>query len=391
MKELNGTERTVCDLIALAAFHKPRTFSAEIDWQAVYNELSCHAILGVFRDTISFLNLPKKIREDWENQNYCIIARGAQVGTGQTELTQLLDGNGIPYAILKGTSAAQYYPIKYSRSLGDVDFIVKEEDYKNTQKLLEENGYVNAFEYEDNYRHESFNKNGVHYECHHLFADNSFTNAKKIDEQIISDIDNAIKVKTELGQFMCLPASSNGLVLLEHIAIHIKAGLGLRQILDWLFFAEKNLDDEGWAGENGRVIRETGLDTLAKTIAKAGQLFFGFNPEIKWCADASENLCGELIWLVFSYGNFGCKNTIDDKVIGVARRYRRGILKNLKTSGEHNWKVLHKYPWLKPLAPLYQIGRYTKQMMTRKGAIKALLRSKEAVDERERLMIELGI
>ena len=69
MKELNDTERTVCDLIALAAFHNPRTFSAEIDWRAVYHELSCHAILGVFRETIPTLSLPEEIREDWEKLN----------------------------------------------------------------------------------------------------------------------------------------------------------------------------------------------------------------------------------------------------------------------------------------------------------------------------------
>ncbi|MBQ6677887.1 MAG: hypothetical protein IJM71_07555, partial [Clostridia bacterium] len=119
--------------------------------------------------------------------------------------------------------------------------------------------------------------------------------------------------------------------------------------------------------------------------------YFGLDPDISWCRDASEDVCGDLVSLVFSYGNFGNKNTVDDKVVGVARRYRRGVFRNLRQAGEQNWKALKRHPRLKPLAPFYQIGRYTKQVFTKKGALKALTTSKKAVDERERLMRELGI
>lgn len=388
---INTTEKTVCKLISNIVFGNPIVFQNDIDWNAVYQELTSHAILGMFREALPSFNLPQSIREDWQTQIWGIIAKGVQISAGQRELIQLLDEKRIPYAILKGTAAAQYYPLKNSRTLGDVDFIVKETDYEYTQQIMENAGYQRIYEFENNLRHVSYIRHGIHYECHHLYARNSFMYAERINELITSNISNAVMEENEYGMFMSLPTEINGLVLLVHIAIHIGSGLGLRQILDWLLYARLNLSDDEWLGERGKIIRETGLDRLAKVVTKAGQLYFGLNTEITWCSDAPEQVCEELIELVFSYGNFGNKNTIEDKVVGVARQYRRDIIKNLKASGEHNWKLLRKYPWLKPLAPLYQIGRYIIQVFTKKGALKALLGTKKEVDARERLMIQLGI
>ena len=391
MKELNATDKTICALISAAVFGREPEIPDGTDWSAVYEEISLHTVPGLFRNMIPALGLPAEVRKDWESRNLGIIAKNIKVGAGQRKLTELLDGEGIPYAILKGTAAAAYYPTEHSRTLGDVDFIVGEKDFEATLELLSANGYTLAREPGDNYRHESFNKDGVHYECHRLFADRNSPGAGTIDGLITDNIENAVEVTTEYGSFKTLPTAINGLVLLEHVAIHIKAGLGLRQIVDWLLYASKELNDGGWDGENGEVIRAAGLDTLAKTITRAGQLYFGLDPEISWCRDASEDVCGELVSLVFSYGNFGNKNTVDDKVVGVARRYRRGVFRNLRQAGERNWKALRRHPRLKPLAPFYQIGRYTKQVFTKKGALKALTTSKKAVDDRERLMRELGI
>ena len=350
-----------------------------------------HAIAGLFREVLPCLDLPEEVRTHWEKVCDAIMVKGLQIGYGQSELVRLLDACSIQYAILKGTSAAQYYPNGFSRALGDIDFIVEEKDYERTMQILQQNGYVNAHEHEDNYRHESFIKDELHYECHHLFADRSFSHAAKIDELIAKNIEHAELPKTEYGSFRSLPTSINGLVLLEHIAIHIKSGLGLRQIVDWILYVRENLGDEEWHAENGQVIRDSGLETLAKVVTRVGQLYFGLRQDINWCCDADENVCRNFIELVFSYGNFGSKTTIDDKIISVAQRYRRNSFENLRFSGEHNWKLLHKYPWLKPLAPVYQIGRYTKIVISTKGALKALLFKGKAVTNRDLLMKELGI
>ena len=182
MKELNATDKTICALISAAVFGNESEIPDDTDWSAVYEEISLHTVPGLFRNTIPALGLPVDVRKSWESRNLGVIAKNIKVGAGQRQLTELLEKNGIPYAILKGTAAAVYYPLEHSRTLGDVDFIVAEKDFDATLALLGENGYTPAREQGDNYRHDSFNKDGVHYECHRLFADRNFPHAETIDE-----------------------------------------------------------------------------------------------------------------------------------------------------------------------------------------------------------------
>lgn len=390
-KMLNCTEITVCRLISIELFGNKEPLPKDIEWEKVFKELEAHAILGLFRKGIDSYDLPIKIKNDWEDCIYSIIAYGAKIAAGQRELGQLLIKNNVQYMIIKGTAVSQYYPIKNSRTLGDVDFIVKDVDYKKTQKLMAEAKYDRVLEDEESPRHVSYYKNGIHFECHHVFARDSFAFSNTINKLISENIEHAERISTEYGIVMSPQTAINGLVLIVHIAIHLNSGLGLRQIIDWLLYAKMNLTDPEWLGENGRVIRETGMENLAKAVTKAGQMYFGLSSEITWCSDAPDEICGELIQLVFSYGNFGNKNKIDDKIIGIAQSLRRGVFHNLKASGEHNWKILNKYPFLKFLAPLYQIGRYTKQILSNKGAYKMIFYSKKRVDERDKLMRYLGL
>ena len=54
--------------------------------------------------------------------------------------------------------------------------------------------------------------------------------------------------KVELDDFLIpvLPSLQNGLVLMLHIVKHLKSGLGLRQIIDWMMYVDKQLDNEKW-------------------------------------------------------------------------------------------------------------------------------------------------
>ena len=96
-------------------------------------------------------------------QNFSIMANGIQVRYGQQKLIRLLKDHQIPFVILKGTAAAYYYPNPDYRAMGDIDFMVREEDFLPTITLLEQNGYIHSHDHEDNDRHESFEKDGIHF------------------------------------------------------------------------------------------------------------------------------------------------------------------------------------------------------------------------------------
>ena len=60
-----------------------------------------------------------------------------------------------------------------------------------------------------------------------------------------------------------LPEVENGLVLIAHIGQHLRSGLGLRQIIDWMMYAKANLTDEFWKNEFSEPAKKSGFETLA--------------------------------------------------------------------------------------------------------------------------------
>ena len=151
----------------------------------------------------------------------------------------------------------------------------------------------------------------------------------------------------------------NGLTLLAHISKHLEAGLGLRQIIDWVMYVNKELHDDAWPAFCGKA-DQLGLMKLAKVTARLGQLYLGLPEEnISWCKEADDELCAELLDYVFECGNFGRKLGANNKVTSVFSKGKtfRSFFIDLQHSGEGTWKAYQKHPCLKPFAWIYQSFR----------------------------------
>ena len=90
-------------------------------------------------------------------------------------------------------------------------------------------------------------------------------------------------------------------------------------------------------------------------------------------------------------GNFGRKNGRGNNVEKVSAAIRRkGFFRNLQDAGEHNWKLLRRHAWLRPAAWLYQICRYTRQILkTKRG--RELTGDFERGEERYELLKKLNL
>ena len=150
-------------------------------------------------------------------------------------------------------------------------------------------------------------------------------------------------------------------MLLEHISLHLEEGLGLRQILDWMLYADKVLDDQLWQDAFAPLLRELGLETLALTVTRMCQMYLGLRTDITWCAGADEMLCQYLMEYIFKQGNFGRKlqRGANRAVIVLdATKDLRTLFRILQYEGCKNWKAVSRFPILKPFAWLYQLLRY---------------------------------
>ena len=340
------------------------TWPEDVDWSAVVAEAKAQTVMGLASPAVP-------VRDESTEQGKAHYLRMLYE---QDRLLRLLDANGIPAVILKGSAAAVYYPKPHLRTMGDVDLLVPRGRFDEAAALMEANGYLYTHgrqedeEFEGNAKHIGTVKNGIEFELHHHVSSNS----PAVDELLEDAIAQREYRALNGYRFPVLPELENGISLLDHMASHLKSGMGLRQAIDWRMYCEKTLDDEFWRTAMGPAAEKLGFSNLAVTSARMCQLYLGLRDDLTWCADADEELAAELLDNLLSSGNFGAKAGEGIEVETVTTLLRsRGFFRYLHEAGERNWAAYHRHPWLKPFAGIYQICRYIRRGIRRAGKLGA--------------------
>ncbi len=343
----------------------------------VFEEMKKQALAALPAGILSRLDMPDDLRTAWQAAVYQQIAYNVNYRRAQAELPL-----AVPYAILKGVTAAQYYPHPEYRAMGDIDIITRREDYQATCASLLAAGYAESPDH-DNGRHRAFLKNGITVEVHAYFASlNDPRQAQYLDDLIIESITPS----------HVLPDPVNGLVLLEHISQHLENGLGLRQIIDWMMFVHQCLPDQEWPSFR-QMANQIGLETLAVTVTRMCEMYLGL-PERQWCKGANYKVCDQLMEFILSSGNFGIKLTSDADVGETILTYSWGpvaALKYLQERGLENWKITRRVAFLRPFAWLYQAGRYLFKGFCQDEALKTLRKQYSGAKKRKRLLDALAV
>ncbi len=341
----------------------------------IFDEMERHAIAALPAPYLSSMNLSPELAAEWKKNIIQQVSLYTLYCQEQSKLPIT-----VPYVILKGTSAAKYYPYPEYRTMGDIDIMTRREDFDQAFQQLLDNGY-NVIKRLN--REVSLVKSNVAIELHWYFASlNDPAQAKYLDDLIIENINSS----------HVLPDLINGLVILEHISQHMEGGLGLRQIIDWMMFVDKCLPDEKWR-EFYNLAVEIGLDKLAIVATRMCEIYLGL-PERTWCAKADVNLCDQLMDYVMLCGNFGSKKTSDADISENALAYAstlRTAFKLLQKQGLSNWQVAQKYKILQPFAWIYQAFRYAFKGLKRRQAVSKLREEYSAAKKRNAMFEALGI
>lgn len=374
-------ETALLQLIRNSQFDSPIDFSwDDIDMSKLYKEASQQSVLGLIAPLIPTEYSNDNWRKAQLNQESSYI----KYCYAQDELKQTLDEAHIPFVILKGNSAAISYKKPMHRAMGDIDFLVPQEQFDEARAALLEAGYKEGHE---SGRHLAFDNGKTHLEFHHRFS-----HEIDIEDYLIEGLKNPEINEIDGHVFPMLPRLANGLVLLDHMRNHLKSALGLRQMIDWMMYVNCNLDDDFWANEFGPVARAKGMATLAITATRMCQIYLGLPNTITWCNNADEDTCREFIEVLLITGNFGRKNGLGSSVETVTTSIKRmGLFHWLQYAGELNWEAYHKHHWLKPFCWLYQIGRYAKQGIESGRNPNQLKSDFNRSDKRYELLKRLGI
>ncbi len=347
--------------------------------EETFIEMKKHAIETLPASILSSLKISAHLLGEWKQSILQVLTNNIQYRYFLSNLPIT-----VPYAILKGVAAAQYYPTPDYRILGDIDIITHKNDYEKACNMLLENGFYenSSIHNEATDRHRSFEKNGFTIEVHAYFS--IFNDVEKsvfLDNLIINNISST----------HILPDMINGLVLLAHIDQHFEQGIGLRQIIDWMMFVNQCLSDDKW-DEFAVLAKKVGLDKLAIVTTRMCELYMGL-PERKWAASADISLCRRLMDYILDCGNFGNKKPLEYIVGQNVFSYiskPKAIIKLMQERGMKHWKGAQRLPFLRPFAWLYQGNRYIVKGLSRSNATTKLKDEYKASKKRKALCNALG-
>ena len=357
------------------------------DWNSVFTEMKEQSIAALPGEWLK-AHLPEA--KSWIK--YCSVQQGQwiRVMHGQDQLVHLFEEYSIPCVIIKGASATMAYPHPMLRSMGDVDILVKREDHNRAAELMEANGFILTHDKNPLFHHYGYSKGKICFELHRRLAviDNE-------DEKLLTLFEDGIEhrewAEIENYRFPVLPAHLNGLVLLFHINQHMRSGLGLRQIIDWMMYVN-HLSTAQWE-ELRIMLRRLGLETLALAVTGMCQMYLGLPRIFSGCETIDPQVQDDLMNYILEKGNFGRKAGVDGKMAAFSLSVTEngGFFKRLQHGGLLQWKAAKKYPILRPVAWIYQSFRILGILIKSRKGRKDIQEQMEKGTEQRKLMEVLGL
>ena len=355
------------------------------DWESVFNEMKVQAVAALPEVWLK-TNLPSA--KLW--LNYCAQKQGqwVRVMHGQDQLLQLFTIHNIPCVIIKGAAAAMAYPHPSLRSMGDVDVLVKRCDLDKAAELMESNGYSLEHEKNEDHHHYGYKKDKISFELHWRLG---IVEDEKLLTLFEDGIDNRHYHTIGSYRFPTLPPLLNGLSLLFHINQHLRSGLGLRQIVDWMMYVH-SLQDDQWQ-ELLDLLKSVDMERLALTTTAMCQRYLGLPQSFPGTESVDPRICEELMSFIMEKGNFGCKSGETGKIASVYLDMSSPlrVLKRLQAGGLCRWNAAKKHPILRPFAWIYQIGFITRELIKNRIGAKDMIKQRGRGLEQRKLIEDLGL
>lgn len=218
-----------------------------VDWNAVVDFFKKQSLSGLLPDAIA--TLPKQVQPPTVIK-MSMIAQQLQVEQMSHAMNEellafveKLDGQDIPYLLLKGQGVASLYPQPSHRMCGDIDIYVPVEYLKEVGKEFLTFGAVRT---EESRHHVNFQARGIEWELHHSIY---YFQKKKRNQVFMKYVDEEMcrkpsYVLIEDRQIRVLSPTVNALMLLSHIVDHFYIeGVGLRQLCDYALLLHHHRND----------------------------------------------------------------------------------------------------------------------------------------------------
>lgn len=375
------TEQYVFDILRASLLGDEEIFIQE--WEPIFLEMKKQAVAALPGEWLKN-HLPSA--SSW--LSFCLLQQRnwIRVMHGQSQILTLFESHHIPCVIIKGAAAAMYYPHPCLRTMGDVDVLVKRADLDKAATLLEQNGFCLNRDKDHVGHHYNYIKDDIIFEIHKRLPIIDDSNEKLL-KKFEDGIDKREWHTTENYRFPVLPPLLNGLVLIFHIDQHLREGLGLRQIIDWMMYVN-SLSSNTWE-ELLPLLQTNGVEKLALTVTMMCQKYFGLHPIVE-----DESLPTEkLMTYIMEKGNFGRKAGLKGKTatFSLFSTEKGGFFIRLQKGGLNQWKAAKKYRFLRPFAWIYQSFRILHILFNTHTSLKEILEQRRKGVDQRYLIDALGL
>lgn len=250
----------VCKGCLNEAVQKP---DESIDWQRFFTLAKKHNLTAisycVFQE--NKIQPPQAISDMFLNSFLDIVYISEKQSQALSELKYALEGCQCPYILFKGALLRNLYPVPESRSMGDIDLLIKQEDKKKAEKALTQLGFEH---YSSDGAVDSFQRESVVLEVHTKLSGYE-------DRTIFSDAFSYAHFDGMTGE---LDDSYHLAYMIYHTATHLKyTGAGIRLVLDIAIFLKKRNVDMDKVFE---LVSEYKLEKFTEVILSVSKQWFGY-------------------------------------------------------------------------------------------------------------------
>lgn len=221
--------------IALREQVKKTTFK-NTDFNLLFQVSKMHNIANLIFYAIEELELDidKELYQEWENIRDQEIIKDTMQQEEYKTIISKFNSSNISFITLKGMIIKDLYPETDMRTMGDIDFLIKQKDRAKAKKIMEELGY----------KTEVFNKNNedIYHKLpvHNIEIHTELFEKKSIYYNFYKNIWKNLLKKENTSNEYIMTNEDFYVFLIAHLAKHyFHSGAGLRNIID-IYLFQKN-------------------------------------------------------------------------------------------------------------------------------------------------------
>lgn len=346
---MNTTQQGVITLLKSAVLQKALPLPAGFDLEQAYPNLKQHHMSAMLFEGAVLCGVPQDLpimKRLLQSNCKALLVSERQIRL-TNQICDAFEANGIDYMLLKGCKMKPLYPKPELRMMGDVDILVRMEQYDRIRPLMENLGLTEG----------SVTDHELHWYKQKLLVELHSKLIPSYNKDFYSYFgDGWFLAKNEQGSRYYMAAEDEMVYLFTHFAKHYRdGGIGCRHVLDlWVFlWANPRIDEEKVKQELEKLHLREFYENIRRVI------------EV-WFVDAPGDEKTDFITdFIFSSGSWGTGESQTASIAVRDQAHKKGSFRakavyfmrhafpDVKMLRE-KYRILKKAPWMLPLVWIYR-------------------------------------